>query len=499
MIPLSAEEAGRALDRGPLAGPVAGVTTDSRSVRRGDLFVALRGERFDGHEYLAEAFAGGASAAVVAADSVPGRAAGGGSPGDPQPRHDPGGRPLYVVPDTMVALGRLSRAVRRKSRATVVAITGSVGKTSTKDLILAMAAETRSVVGTQANRNNEIGLPLTLLELRENTEIAVVEMGMRGAGQVAALAAIAEPDVGLVTSVAPVHLELLGSVEAIGRAKAELLRGLRPGGVAVIPAGVAALEEAAATLTRTVRFGLVARSLEGEQSVPGIDVVGFLGNRPDGAAVVELRWPGGGATVVPPFKARHRLENIVPALAACYAAGLAPSSCLRGLKEVGFSPQRGDEITLCGVLILDDTYNANPPAMRSALDTLVAQVRATGGRAFAILGDMLELGPEAPAYHAEVGEYAAQVGVEVLWGVGANARLMVERYAESTGGHARDSRWFAEAGGGPTAGGGPIASAVARLAAELVEGDVVLVKASRGMRLEGVVDGLRRGLTAREM
>jgi UDP-N-acetylmuramoyl-tripeptide--D-alanyl-D-alanine ligase len=222
-------------------------------------------------------------------------------------------------------------------------------------------------------------------------------------------------------------------------------------------------------------------------------VVGYVGGGLGVGPVVRLWWPDGQAEVSPPFTARHRLENVVAAFAACVAAGLEPSTCLEGLSNVRFSPQRGDESSHAGVRLIDDTYNANPPAMRSALTSLVDRARAEGGRSVAVLGDMLELGPQGEVYHAEVGEYAAQAGVEVLWGVGRYARAMVEAYlAARISGGAADGRWFADADAEQ------LAVALARLAAELGRGDVVLVKASRGMRLERIVQTLRLTLDRRD-
>ena len=511
MISLTAEEAGGALGLAPLGGPVLGVSIDSRTTRPGDLFVALRGERVDGHDYLDHAFAAGAGGAVVAADSAPGRLTAAGGSGRASLGVSPGA-PVYVVPDTLAALGLLARAVRRRSRAVVIAVTGSVGKTTTKDLLVAMAAEGNRVVGTRANHNNEVGLPLTLLELRDDTQVAVVEMGMRGVGQIAQLTAIAEPDVGLITNVEPVHLELLGTLGAIARAKAELLHGLRGGGVAVIPAGVESLDEAVRALpVRVVRFGLVGEPAEvdarlaragergarpvlgsGDVPPPTVDVLGYLGSGPEGAPAVRLWWPGGRAEVSPPFTAHHRLRNVVAATATCYAAGLDVTSCLAGLQEVRFNPHRGDETTIDGVCIIDDTYNANPPAVRVALDALVDAARARGGRAVAVLGDMLELGPEAASYHTEVGVRAAQVGVEVLWGVGACSRATVEGYSRVAASRdAAEPRWFSDAEAEA------IVPGLAELVRDLKPGDVVLLKASRGMRLERVVEALQDALQRR--
>ena len=222
MIPLSADEAGYALHLPPLRQDVTGVSADTRTLRPGDLFVALIGERFNGHHYVEAAFAVGASGAVVQA--------GAGAEQVQSVVSAPERDRLYVVPDTLVALGDLARAVRQKSSAIVIAVTGSMGKTGTKDLIRSMAGMERVVLATEFNLNNEVGVPLTLLQIDRSTELVVVEMGMRGLGQIQYLTRMARPQVGVVTNVAPVHLELLGSMEAIAEAKAELLLALEGSG-----------------------------------------------------------------------------------------------------------------------------------------------------------------------------------------------------------------------------------------------------------------------------
>jgi UDP-N-acetylmuramoyl-tripeptide--D-alanyl-D-alanine ligase len=251
MITLTAEEAGCALGLTPLAAAVSGVSIDSRSIRSGDLFVALPGERFDGHDFVDSAMAAGASGAVVETRAWAGRRRAAKSQ-----MAGTDGRPIYEVEDTLEALGALAREVRRKSRVTVLAITGSVGKTSTKDLLGAMVRKVRRVVITKANENNEVGVPLTLLAIQPDTEVVIVEMGMRGSGQIAALARVAEPDVGVITNVYPVHLELLGTLEGVAKAKGELIAKLRPGGVAVVPFDCGLLGPYTATAgCRVVTFG----------------------------------------------------------------------------------------------------------------------------------------------------------------------------------------------------------------------------------------------------
>ena len=310
----------------------------------------------------------------------------------------------------------------------MVGITGSTGKTSTKDLLAAMLAPHRRVVATHANLNTEIGLPLTILGAPAGTEALVLEMAMRGAGQIAELVAIAEPDVGVITNIGPVHLELLGSVEAVAAAKAELVRDLKPGGTAVLPADEPLLDAHLRDDITIVRFG--------DEPLP------------DG---LEL-----------PFTSAHMLRNTRAAVAAARAIGVEPS----GRVEVQLSALRGERVELPGgIVVVNDCYNANPMSMRAALDDLAVSAH---GRRVAVLGDMLELGPDDRRFHAEIGEHARADGVDLLVTVGPLAR-------EMHGDHAVDT-----------------AAEAAELVRELVQpGDTVLVKASRGVGLEVVAEALQ--------
>ncbi len=493
MIVLSAEEAGRALGLEPLGAPVEGVCTDSRQVRSGDLFVALRGERFDGHDFVAEALSKGASGAVVEASwwadcgaRIIGSAAGTTVPARERAEI------IYPVEDTLQALGSLAREVRRKSAAKVVAVTGSVGKTSTKDLLNAMAACVCRVVGTAANQNNEVGVPLTLLGIEPDTELAVVEMGMRGHGQIEALARVAEPDVGIVTNIHPVHLELLGTLENIAKAKAELLVCLGSGAVAVIPADCELLAPyAAAAACRVVRFAFGSERGGGAAA----DVSGaFLPGGAKGTGVLRLRWREGQAEVEVPFASRHRLENAVAAAAACYAAGLPVERCVTGLADARFSGSRGDVLGLRGLTMIDDTYNASPAAVRAALDDLVDLAGEAGGRPVAVLGDMLELGPDAAAYHDATGAYAAEAGVAALWGVGPLSVSTVEGFRRA---RQADTAETADVTILPLqAGNVRSADEASPILASLRRGDVVLLKASRSMGLEVLVRRIKEEAAA---
>jgi len=467
MIVLTGEEAGMALGLPSLATPVMGVSIDSRTLRPGDLFVALRGARFDGHDFVQAAFAAGAAGAIVEKKAWT-------ETRQAQIRGEK--RPVYLVDDTLSALSALARAVRRKSGVTVLAVTGSVGKTSTKDLLFALVSQVRRAIATRENENNEVGVPLTLLSIGPDTEVAVVEMAMRGRGQIAALARIAEPEVGIITNVHPVHLELLGSLEAIAQAKVELLQNLRPDGVGVVPWGCKIIEEPVGSAgCRVIRFVEGLNCAEAE-------IRGVLRPRGDGLNQdLIVQWPEGEAVVEVGPTPPGFLENVLAAAAGCYAAGLPVAACLGGVTGRRASSRRWRVLELPGLVVIDDSYNANPVAVQAALEELVRLAGRKGGRAVAVLGDMLELGREEARYHWEVGQHAAEVGVRLLWGVGRLARWMVEGYLAKQRGD-QDSSGEAPAGHlGPD-------EEISLLIESLRPGDVVLFKASRSLGLDRLVD-----------
>jgi UDP-N-acetylmuramoyl-tripeptide--D-alanyl-D-alanine ligase len=427
-----ATAAGARLEAAPVVAPAGEapgplrVTIDSRDVRPGDLFVGLAGTRDDGGRFAGAALDAGAWGVLVG------------------PQHAQHAAPGAVIAadDPLAALQALARSWRRALGIPVIGITGSTGKTSTKDVLAAMLAQDRRVVATEQNLNTEIGLPLTILGAPTETEVLVLEMAMRGAGQIAELAAIAEPDVGVIVNVGPVHLELLGSLEAIAAAKAELLVDLRPGATAVLPAGELLLDAYLRDDLRIVTFG------------PGGDV--------DTLGDVEL-----------PFSSAHMRSNALAALAAARAVGAEPHGSL----NVTLSSMRGQRIELPGpVVIINDCYNANPMSMRAALDDLAA---SAPGRRVAVLGDMLELGPDEGRFHAEIGAHAAQCGVDVLMTVGPLAARMADGF------------------GGELHTVGDAAAAAARALELLRPGDTVLVKGSRGVGLEVVAQGLQAAAASR--
>ena len=388
------------------APTVTGVEIDSRRVGPGDLFVALGG----GIAYLDEARARGAAATLV-------------------------------PDDAFAAMAALGRAVRDRSEARVVAITGSSGKTSTKDILAALCRPVARTVAAEEGHNNEIGLPLTLTRLEPDTEVLITEMGMRGLGEIAALCAVARPDIGLITNIGPVHLEYLGTIERVAQAKAELLQALPPDGIGVIP-------EDSPELEPFVPAGLDVRRF----APPDVEVRGD-------ASIVRFA----GREIAFSFTARHQAANAVAALTVVEALGLPLPE---GLVEVPFSRWRCEESSLPGGgLLINDAYNANPASMRAALEHLVE--RAGGRHTVAVLGEMAELGADAPRFHDEVGAYARALGVDVVVGVGELSR----RY--------EPDEWAPDA-----------AAAIELTRAVVVAGDTVLVKASRAVGLEVVAEAL---------
>jgi UDP-N-acetylmuramoyl-tripeptide--D-alanyl-D-alanine ligase len=424
---------GRLVAPAPTASGPERAVIDSRAAGPGDLFVGLVGEHVDGGRFAAQALAGGAWGVLVA------------------PEHADAARcavagALIAADDPLAALQRLATAWRRALGCPVVGITGSVGKTSTKDILAAMLAQRLRTVANRENLNTEIGLPMTVLEAPAGTQALVLEMGMRGPGQIAELTAIAEPDVGLITAVAPVHLELMGSIEAIAAAKAELVAGLRPGGTAIVPAGEPLLEAHRRDDVTTVTFG------------PGGDVDAL----PDGLALVVTGAGGRGRI------SAHMRRNALAALAAARALGVEPD----GLLEVALSSLRGQRIELAGdIVVVNDCYNANPMSMRAALDDLAASDVVPPARRVAVLGDMLELGPDEARFHAEIGAHARAAGVDLLVAVGPRAAHMADGYGDLIA--VADAQ-----------------AAAAAVPALLQPGDTVLLKGSRGVGLEVVARAL---------
>jgi UDP-N-acetylmuramoyl-tripeptide--D-alanyl-D-alanine ligase len=424
------------------------VTIDSREAGPGVLFVGLPGATFHGGTFAAQALDDGAWGVLTTPEHAEHakRAAGSGA--------------VLAAREPLRALQRVATAWRRELNASVIGITGSTGKTSTKDLLLALLAPYRKTVASRANFNTEIGLPLEILAAPAGTQVLVLEMGMRGVGQIAELAAIAEPDVAVIVSVGPVHLELLGTVEAVAAAKAELIAALAAGATAVIPAGEPLLEPHRRPDVITVTFG------------QGGDV--HLLEDGDERVVIDAR--GERIELEVPFRQAHLRSNLLAAVAAAQAIGVKPA----GHVELLLSAGRGETVELPGhVTVIDGCYNANPMSMRSALSDLAATAsRTRAARRVAVLGDMLELGPGAREYHAELGELASQAGVDLLVTVGPLATAIADRFDGETVS-------LTDAG-----------EAAAIVPGLIESGDVVLIKASLGVGLKAVCDALGVGVAA---
>ncbi len=425
-----AEAAGARLASGePEGDGPSRVVVDSRDLRPGDLFVGLPGENVHGGEFAGRAIETGAWGVLV------------------DPAHAPATGTVLVADDPLVALGALARSWRREIGCRVVGITGSTGKTSTKDILAALLAPRVRTHASRENFNTEIGLPLSLLEAPRGTEVAVLEMAMRGEGQIAELAAIAEPDVGVIVNVGPVHLELLGTVERVAAAKAELIRDLRPGAACVLPASEPLLEAHRRADLDTWTFG------------PAGEVMLLAYDR--GRAEVEAR--GEQIELDLSYSEPHNLLNTLAGVAAARALGVP----VGGPVDVRFSSLRGEVVELPGgVVVVNDCYNANPMSMRAALDHLAD---SPAERRIAVLGTMAELGEGSAGYHRAIGEHAAAREIDVLVPVGAEALA----YLEGFDGEVHPVASPEEAGA--------LLEEVAR------PGDRVLVKGSRSAGLERVL------------
>lgn len=420
----------------------SGVSTDSRSVQPGDLFVALRGERFDGHVYAEECLNKGAAAVMVDENAT-------------------ALKPAVQVTDTRLALGHLAAHWRSKFNIPFAAITGSNGKTTVKEMLAsilrAAAGKDELVLATQGNLNNDIGLPLTLLRLRPEHRFAVVEMGMNSEGEISYLTRLAKPTVALVNNATLAHLGGLGSVEAIARAKGEIFEGLAENGTAIINADdvFADFWRQLAATHEIMTFGLKNKA----------DVRAAYKLGPDDIELT-LQTPNGNAEVLLPAAGLHNVSNALAATAAALAMHIPLPLIAQGLTAFGGVKGRLQRKPgFNGALILDDTYNANPASMKAAIDVLAAR---TGTRLL-VLGDMGELGSEAPKLHAEVGRYARQAGIEGLCTLGDFSSEMTQSFGTGASHFAAPETLAAE------------------LKSRMNTSTTVLVKGSRFMRMERVV------------
>ena len=425
-----------------------GVTSDSRAIASGELFIALAGERFDGHDFVSQAIAQGAAAAMVDMAAAEKHA---------QAWQD---LPLILVADTRHAMGQLAAFWRGRQDIKLVAITGSNGKTTVKEMlasILHQAAGAEAVLATQGNLNNDIGMPLTLLKLRAQHKFAVIEMGMNHPGEIAYLTAIARPDVAVINNAGAAHLAGLGSVEQVARAKGEIFQGLAANGVAVI--------------NTDDSFASLWQELAGKRSV-----IDFALERPAQVSAtyrldplsseLKLRTAAGEIATTLLMPGVHNIRNALAATAAAIALGIAPQAIAAGLhKFAGIKGRLQRKPGLHGATLIDDTYNANPASVKAA----IAVLAATPGKKILVLGDMGELGPNATSMHRELGAIARLAGVDVLFALGDISRETVLEFGENA--------CFFER----------IQELLADLENLLAPDVTVLVKGSRFMQMERVV------------
>ncbi len=474
MEPISVAEivasSGGRLEAGDGSSVVSGVCTDTRRLRRGELFVAIEGARFNGHDYIAEAVAKGCRAVVYARPLAGGDAAACGARGVS----------IVRVRDTLRALGLIARGYRRRFDLPLVAVTGSNGKTTTKEMIRAIASSRFTVHANEGTFNNFVGVPMTIFGLEARHTLAVLELGMNARGEIRKLAEIADPRVGVVTSVGPAHIEFLGTLEGVAAAKGELLaamaaRGGGPGRTAVLNLDdprVAAMAAGASRAGIEVRtFGRSeGADVRAEDVRQGRRGIRFL---------MRLGGSGRAARVTLPVFGVHNVSNALAAAAVCEALGLGAEEIAEGLRAVRMPPMRMEAFIRGGVTVINDAYNANPASMAAAIETLGAV--ATVGRRILVIGDMLELGGASEGAHRDAGTLAARLGIDRLIAVGPLGAFAADA-AESSGlppGAVTRCAGAREAG--------------EALRAEARKGDCVLLKASRGVGLEMALEGWGRG------
>jgi UDP-N-acetylmuramoyl-tripeptide--D-alanyl-D-alanine ligase len=432
-----------------------GYSIDSRTLNAGDLFIAIAGERFDGHNYVQAALEKGAVGAIVEAGKK--------ADGDPLR--------LLQVEDSLKALQLLGAAARRLWGKPLLAVTGSAGKTTTKEILAHILSTRFRVMKSSGNLNNHIGLPLQLLKLEAEHDLAVVEMGMNHAGEIRALGALAHHDLAVVTTVAPVHLEFFGSLAEIARAKYEIIETLHAGGVAVLNADDDYVCQFGRDFKgKVVRFGIKRAA---DVSAHNIKLNGAEGS------AFELLVGSVGEPVTFPLVGEHNIYNALAAAAAAMERGISPSQAAAALSSIAPPDKRGQVMHLNGATIINDCYNSNPRALEAMIDTL-ASMKAE--RRILVVGEMLELGPTAEALHRECGKHAAEKKIDMVIGVRGMARAVAEA-ACGSGTQAQFVETPEQAG--------------EWLARNLRQGDAVLLKASRGVKLERAIDMLQDKVPAK--
>jgi UDP-N-acetylmuramoyl-tripeptide--D-alanyl-D-alanine ligase len=467
VIPLTAASVASAASGVVAAGDPGqvfdGVSIDTRTLKPGELFIAIRGERFDGAEFAAAAIDAGAAGVVV--PRTWNRRRGSASPSDERET-----AAVIGVDDTTIALQALARAIRRESGAKVVAITGSAGKTTTKEVTSELLSTSHRVIRNRGNFNNHIGLPLSLIDLRQRPEIAVVELGMNHAGEISTLVRIAEPDVRVWINVGEAHLGFFESLDAIADAKAEILEGARHSDLLVANADDARITaRMPAFAGRVTTFGI-----EHEADVRALAVV----DRGIEGTSARVTTPRGTVELTTRLVGRANLANVLAATAVALAFDVPLAEIADKAAALRPASHRGEVVRLAqGVTVIDDSYNANPTATRRALDVLAG---SRASRRVAIVGEMLELGDRAEELHAEVGRAAAGAGIDALIAVGGAPARALAAAAVTAGMPVAAVRHFATSD-----------EAADAATALLRAGDLVLVKGSRGIRTDRVVDRLK--------
>ena len=432
------------------------ISTDSRKVQSGELFIALKGERFDGHAFIGEVTARNVAAVLVSEDV--------------RIQKDVS---IIKVDDTLIALGAVSRFYRRKFAIPVVAITGSNGKTTTKDMLAAVLGAEWPIIKTEANFNNEIGLPLTLLKITGQTKAAVVEMGMRGLGQIHTLAEIAEPNIGVITNVGLTHLELLGSQANIAKAKSELIAALPAGGLAILNGD----DEYVRPMSLVTNAKAIYYGIEGDD----LDYRAVEIEHCSGGSTFKVISPKESFRLTLPVPGVHNILNALAAIAVAKELGLDDEAIQKGLANLQVSDKRLNIIKKNGYLIIDDTYNASPTSMKASLDVLS---KTEGCRKIAVLSDMLELGPSAGEIHRGIGEYAGKAGIDRLFACGE----LAQEYIAGMNSIMKDKgEYFSSK-----------QALIFRIKSYIRPGDVILIKGSRGMKMEEVVAALPDDVVSEE-
>jgi len=424
---------------------------DSRTIGPGQLFFAVKGERLDGHDFVGAALEQGAAAAVVRKDQL---------------NHYPDRSRLLAVDDTLVALQTLATAVRKVWGKPLVGVTGSAGKTTTKEAIAHVLGARFRVLKSEGNFNNHFGLPLMLLKLEPEHDVAVIEMGMSHAGEIRALAKIAQPEIGVVTNVAPVHLEFFDSVAGIARAKYELIESLPAGGTAVLNAD----DEYVSQFGRDFKGKVITYGTRATADIRAENVQ----TRGAEGSEFDVVMAGHREHARLPLVGEHNILNALAAVAVGLARGLKPSEAVGALATLAPPDKRGQVVQLGNIAVINDCYNSNPKALHAMVDALAAMKAA---RQIVVAGEMLELGPAAAEMHRAAGRHIAEKKIDVLLGVRGLAKDMVDS--------ARQAGMTAEFAATPEAAG-------EWLARETRDGDVVLLKASRGVKLEKALETWRR-------